>query len=438
MPERPVSFEASKRWLGRALERIPTGSQTFSKSYLQFPVGYAPLFLERGKAGRVWDIDGNEFVDLVAGLLPITLGYCDPDIDTAIKAQLEKGISFSLSTKLELDLAEQLAKVVPCAEMSRFGKSGSDATAAVVRLARAATRRDRIVMCGYHGWHDWYVGSTVRALGVPEAVRNLTHRIPYGDVETFHALLNQFPGEIAGIIMEPMNSAEPPMGYLAEMREVAHAHGALFAFDEIITGFRYALGGAQEFFGVTPDIAAFGKGMGNGMPISAVVGKADVMHLLDEVFFSGTFGGETLSLAAAIAVIDKMQREPVIEHLFSFGRRLNDAVASLLQQHGLTEIISLRGQPCWTILAINDHAHATKEEIKTFIVTRLACNGVLSNGTHNICYAHSDRDLNDCVTAYRCLLAELEDHLRAGQGRLRAAIGCDPVRPVFSVRTHSR
>lgn len=437
MPQRPISFESSKQWLDRALERIPTGSQTFSKSYLQFPVGHAPLFLERGKAGRVWDIDGNEFVDLVAGLLPVTLGYCDPDIDAAIKAQLEKGISFSLSTKLELELAERLAQIVPCAEMSRFGKSGSDATAAVVRLARAVTRRDRIVICGYHGWHDWYVGSTVRSLGVPQAVGNLTHRIPYGDVDAFHSLLKQFPGEVAGIIMEPMNSVEPPKGYLAEMREIAHVHGAVFAFDEIITGFRYALGGAQEFFGVTPDIAAFGKGMGNGMPISAVVGKAEMMHLLDEVFFSGTFGGEALSLAAAIAVIDKMRREPVIEHFFSFGRRLSNAVTTLLQRHGLAETILLRGQPCWTILVINNHPNATKEEIKTFIVTRLARNGVLSNGTHNVCYAHDDRDFNHCMAAYRLTFAELEDHLRAGAGRLREMLGCEPVRPVFSVRTHN-
>jgi glutamate-1-semialdehyde 2,1-aminomutase len=438
MPKDPISFEASKQWLGRALERIPTGSQTFSKSYLQYPVGHAPLFVDRGRGGRVWDIDGNEFVDLVAGLLPVTLGYCDPDVDAAIKAQLEKGISFSLATPLELELAERLAAIIPCAEMSRFGKAGSDATSAAVRLARAATRRDRIVMCGYHGWHDWYVGATARSLGVPEAVRALTHRIPYGDVDAFHSLLKTHPGEIAGIIMEPMNSVEPPPGYLAEMRDLAHAHGALFIFDEVITGFRYALGGAQELFGVTPDLAAFGKGMGNGMPISALVGKAEIMHLLDEVFFSGTFGGEALSLAAAIAVIDKMRREPVIEHLYGFGSRLNEALAGLLKQHDLADTIFLKGQSCWTILVIADHAAATKEEIKTFVVTRLARNGVLSNVTHNICYAHDDRDLADCMAAYQRVLAELGDHLRSGPGRLRAMLGCEPVSSVFSVRTHNR
>ncbi len=438
MSKEIISFEASKQWLARALERIPTGSQTFSKSYLQYPVGHAPLFLDRGQGGRVWDIDGNEFVDLVAGLLPVTLGYRDPDVDNAIKAQLEKGISFSLATRLELELAERLAEIVPCAEMSRFGKAGSDATSAAVRLARAATRRDRIVICGYHGWHDWYVGSTVRSLGVPEAVRGLSHRISYGDIDAFRVVLKAHPGEIAGIIMEPMNSAEPPVGYLADMRDLAHAHGALFIFDEIITGFRYALGGAQELFGVTPDLAAFGKGMGNGMPISALVGKAEVMHLLDEVFFSGTFGGEALSLAAAIAVIDKMRREPVIEHLYSFGRRLNAQLAGLLRQHDLDETIFLKGQPCWTILVIADHAAATKEEIKTFIVTRLARNGVLSNVTHNICYAHNEQDLNDCVSAYQNVLTELGDHVRSGPGRLGAMLGCDPVAPVFSLRSHSR
>jgi glutamate-1-semialdehyde 2,1-aminomutase/spore coat polysaccharide biosynthesis protein SpsF len=436
MPREPVTFEASKKLLARALERIPTGSQTFSKSYLQYPVGHAPLFLDRGRGGRVWDVDGNEFVDLVAGLLPVTLGYCDADVDAAIKAQLEKGISFSLSTQLEIELAERLAAIIPCAEMSRFGKAGSDATSAAVRLARAATHRDHIVICGYHGWHDWYVGSTARSLGVPEAVRALTHRIPYGDIGAFHQLLKMHRGEIAGIVMEPMNSVEPPQGYLAEMRDLAHAHGALFIFDEIITGFRYALGGAQELFGVTPDLAAFGKGMGNGMPISALVGKAEFMHLLEEVFFSGTFGGEALSLAAAIAVVDKMRREPVIEHLYDFGRRLNGALTGLLNQNGLEETVLLRGQPCWTILVISEHPAASKEEIKTFIVTRLARNGVLSNATHNICYAHDERDLTDCITAYQDVLAELGEHLKAGPGRLGAMLGCPPVRPVFSVRTH--
>jgi glutamate-1-semialdehyde aminotransferase len=432
-PGKAPAFPRSAELLERALKRIPTGSQTFSKSHIQFPRDASPLFLARGEGGRVWDVDGNEYIDLICGLLPVVLGYRDPDVDAAIRDQLDSGISFSLATDLEIGLAERLGAIVPCAEMVRFGKNGSDATSAAVRLARAATGRDHIVICGYHGWHDWYVGATVRSRGVPEAVRDLTIRIPYGDLDAFRRVLADHPGDIAGIIMEPMNMVEPPAGYLGEMRDLAHAHGALFIFDEVITGFRYALGGAQELFGVTPDLAALGKGLGNGMPISALVGREEYMRLLEEVFVSGTFGGEALSLAAGIAVVDKMRREPVIERLWTSGARLADAVSALVKENALQDTIRLAGKPCWTVLDIRPHANAAPEEIKAFLVTRGFRHGVLANGSHNICYAHTEADIDACIDAYRAILPELAALLRAG--RLREDLGCEPVHPVFSVRS---
>jgi glutamate-1-semialdehyde aminotransferase len=432
-PGKAPAFPRSAELLERALKRIPTGSQTFSKSHIQFPRDASPLFLARGEGGRVWDVDGNEYVDLICGLLPVVLGYRDPDVDAAIRDQLDSGISFSLATDLEIGLAERLGAIVPCAEMVRFGKNGSDATSAAVRLARAATGRDHIVICGYHGWHDWYVGATVRSRGVPEAVRDLTIRIPYGDLDAFRRVLADHPGDIAGLIMEPMNMVEPPAGYLGEMRDLAHAHGALFIFDEVITGFRYALGGAQELFGVTPDLAALGKGLGNGMPISALVGREEYMRLLEEVFVSGTFGGEALSLAAGIAVVDKMRREPVIERLWTSGARLADAVSALVEENALQDTIRLTGKPCWTVLDIRPHANAAPEEIKAFLVTRGFRNGVLANGSHNICYAHTEADIEACIDAYGVILPELAALLRAG--RLREDLGCEPVHPVFSVRS---
>jgi len=429
----PQNFPRSTQLLERALKLIPTGSQTFSKSHIQFPREASPLFLDRGEGGRVWDVDGNEYVDLICGLLPVLLGYRDPDVDAAIRNQLDRGISFSLATELEIELAERLNNVIPCAEMVRFGKNGSDATSAAVRIARAATGRDYIIVCGYHGWHDWYVGTTIRSRGVPKAVRELTIRISYGDPVAFRRVLAEHPGEVAGIIMEPMNVLEPSPGYLEEMRDLAHDHGALFIFDEIITGFRYALGGAQALFGVTPDLAAFGKGLGNGMPISAITGKQEYMRHLDEVFFSGTFGGEALSLAAAIAVLDKMQKEPVIERLWTSGGRLTDAVTDLIKRNGLEENIRLVGKPCWMILDVRPHNTATAEEIKTFLVTRGFRHGILANGSHNICYAHTDADIDTCITAYQKILTELAEHLSTG--RLREELGCEPVHPVFSVRS---
>ncbi len=258
----------------RALKTIPLGSQTFSKSRTQYPVGVSPLFIQRGKGSHVWDVDGNEYIDYVNGLAAITLGYADPDVNEAVEKQLHDGIIFSLPHPLEFQVAEKIREMVPCAEMSRFGKNGSDATSGAIRLARAHTNRDRVAMCGYHGWQDWSIGSTARHRGVPKAVRELTHTFSYNNIDSLDALLKKHPGEFAAVILEPMNFEAPRDAFLQKVRELAHKNGALFILDETITGFRLANGGAQQLFGVTPDLATFGKGMANGFPVSAVSGKA--------------------------------------------------------------------------------------------------------------------------------------------------------------------
>ena len=223
---------------------------------------------DSGKGGHVWDVDGNEYVDFVNGLCAVTLGYDDADVTRAVKAQLEDGVIFTLPHPLEMQVAEAIVDMVPCAEMVRFGKNGSDVTAAAVRLARAFTGRDHVAVCGYHGWQDWYIGSTARNRGVPEAVRNLTHAFAYNDLESLRKMLAGHPGEVAAVILEPMNSQAPKDGFLEGVKELTHRHGALLVFDEVITGFRLANGGAQELFGVTPDLACFGKGVANGYPVS--------------------------------------------------------------------------------------------------------------------------------------------------------------------------
>lgn len=422
----------STSMLARAERVIPLGSQTFSKSRVQYPVGHAPLFLERGKGGRVWDVDGNEYVDLICGLLPVVLGYCDPDVDQAITAQMSKGIVFSLASELESILAEKLVGIIPCAEMARFGKNGSDATSGAVRLARAVTGRDRIAAGGYHGWHDWYIGATTRNRGVPRAVAELTHRFPYGDISALHKLFREHPGQFAAAIMEPMNTVEPPAGYLFEVRELCHKNGVLFILDEIITGFRFSLGGAQELFGVTPDLACFGKSMANGMPISALVGKEEYMRHLEDLFFSFTFGGEALSLAAAIAVIDKMQREPVIEGLWSKGQFLAEAVEQKIAERDLATIVSLVGKPPWKILQFSSCKAGDQHEVKTFLMRGLFDRGVLSSASHNICYAHSNEDFKHVIHAYASALDDLVESIQ--DDTLRDRLHGVVVRPVFSVR----
>ena len=427
-----VAFAASDVALVRACKSIPLGSQTFSKSAIQLPAGETPYFLSHGDGGQVWDVDGNAFVDLGCGLLSVTLGYRDPDVDAAIHAQMNNGISFSLATELETQLAERLIDIIPCAEMVRFGKNGSDATSGCIRVARAATGRDRVAVCGYHGWQEWYIGATSRNKGIPKAVSELTHPFPYNDLDALHALLNQYPGEFAAVIMEPMSTIEPTPGYHAELAALARQHGAIFIFDEIVTGFRYSLGGAQEYFGVTPDLAAFGKGMGNGMPISAVVGRADLMAEMGEVFFSSTFGGETLSLAASIAVIDKMQREPVIEKIWQTGSQLATDVTARIAKYGLQNVFTLCGKAPWTLVAFQDHPDARKEAIRTMWMREMTHRGVLTLGSHNICYAHDDADMTIVVAAWDHALAAVRAAL--DNGALEEQLTCPVIEPIFRVR----
>ena len=426
------SFDTSTQLLKRTERIIPLASQTFSKSRVQYPVGAAPLFLTHGDGGRVWDVDGNEFVDMVGGLLCLTLGYRDPDVDRAIAEQLDAGISFSLATERERELAERLIELIPCAEMARFGKNGSDATSAAIRIARAATGRDRIAACGYHGWHDWYIGSTSRNKGVPAAVSALTHSVPYDDLDAVDRLFREYPDSFAALILEPVNVVEPAPGYLGELRELVHTHGALLVFDEIITGFRLDLGGAQAMFGVTPDLACVGKGMANGMPISAIVGRAELMAEMENIFFSGTFGGEALSLAASIAVIDKMRREPVIETLWRNGEQLGRSVDSLIIGHGLEDVIQLRGWAPWKLLSFTDHANGSAQAVKTMLIYELAARGVLSLGSHNMCYAHTPEDLERTKAAYAGVFGAIRDALDSGN--LDKTLKVPVIEPVFQVR----
>lgn len=423
-------YGLSNSLLERAERTIPLASQTFSKSRVQFPVGASPLFLKRGKGARVWDVDGNEYVDLVCGLLPVVLGYADPDVDAAIRAQLDEGISFSLASPLEMELAERLVEIFPCAEMVRYGKNGSDATTAAVRLARAATRRDHIIVVGYHGWHDWYIGATTRSLGVPKAVQELTHKVAFNDLDALKAALDAF--DVAAVILEPAGIELPRDGYLAAAQELTRKAGALLVFDEIICGFRVALGGAQAYYGVTPDLAAIGKSMANGMPISALIGRADLMRLMEEIFISGTFGGEALSLAASIAVIDKMRREPVIDTLWQSGEILRAGALQAIARHGLQSCLALAGLPCFTGLLIGDHPKARKEVVRTLFQREMLRNGVLMLTTHNVCYALDGSDIRHVLAAYDAAFAVMAEEL--SRDDVESRLGCSVIEPVFKVR----
>ncbi|MDJ0895361.1 MAG: aminotransferase class III-fold pyridoxal phosphate-dependent enzyme [Alphaproteobacteria bacterium] len=418
--------------LETALRRIPIGSQTFSKSHMQVPAPEAPQFVTHGRGGRIWDVDGNEYVDMMMSLLPVLLGYADAEVDAAIVEQLDKGIIFSMPSPLEAEVAELIAETIPSAEQVRFGKNGSDATAGAVRLARAITGRDHVIACGYHGWQDWYIGGTTRNAGVPQAVRDLIRMVPYNDLAALEQALETNRDQVAAVIMEPMNVAWPRDGYLAGVRDLAHRHGALLIFDEIITGFRFAAGGAQELFGVTPDLTALGKGMANGMPLSAVVGPADLMKTAEEIFFSFTAGGEALSLAAAKATIAKVRAADVPTDLDRKGQILTEAVEAEIAANDLTGTIGLAGHPCWKILTVQDHEKARKEAIKTLLIKEMMVRGILVNASHNLCFAHDRADLERVTAAYRDVLPIVADELSTG--RLEERLSCPVIEPVFRVR----
>jgi len=380
----------------------------------------------------LWDVDGNEYVDFINALAAVSLGYDDPDVTAAVTAQLSKGILYSLSHELEALVAEQIVAMVPSAEMVRFGKNGSDATAGAIRVARAFTGRDLVLVGGYHGWQDWYIGATTRNKGVPAATSALTRRFPVNNAEALEAVLSENRDKVAAIILEPAGAELPSVEYLRRVRELATAHGAVLVFDEMITGFRFANGGAQEFFDVTPDLTTLGKGLANGYPLSAVCGRRDIMMEMEEVFFSFTMGGETLSLAAALATLRKLAREPVIATMRSRGGRIMQGLRDLVAKYGASDFIRVSGDPTWSFVLLADGSTATSFELKTLLLQELFARGILSLGTHNMSYAHTEGDVDRLLAAYDEILPMLKD--AANNGALRQLLHCDPLVPLFKVR----
>jgi glutamate-1-semialdehyde 2,1-aminomutase len=427
-----TSYQKSEELLARALKTIPLGTQTFSKSKTQFPHGVSPYYIKRASGSRVWDADDREYIDFINALAAVTLGYNDPDVTEAVKAQLELGTIFSLPHEIEIQVAEKIIELVPCAEMVRFGKNGSDATSAAVRIARAYTKRDRIVVCGYHGWHDWYIGSTARHLGVPLAVRNLTNVFSYNNIESLNSLFETFPDQIAAVILEPMNVSEPLPGFLQEVKELSKRNGALLIFDETITGFRFSLGGAQQVFGVTPDLATLGKGLANGYPLSAVVGRADIMRIVEDIFYSATFGGETLSLAAALATMTKLQKSSILDEMAVRGSRLKLGIQERIDRFSLDFFLSVSGHPSWTFLTFRDSEPYNSWQIKTLFLQEIFARNILSLGTHNLSYAHSDQDIETLLTVYDQVFPLLRDAIV--ERKLESLLRCEPLRPLFKVR----
>ncbi|MFT6206254.1 MAG: glutamate-1-semialdehyde 2,1-aminomutase [Colwellia sp.] len=422
----------SSQWLERAEKTIPLGSQTFSKSRIAYPKNVSPLFIKRGQDCQVWDADNNQYTDFVSGLLSVSLGYCNETIDNAVIKQIKSGVTFSLPHQLEMQVAEKLVELIPCADMVRFGKNGSDATSAAIRLARAFTEKEHVAVCGYHGWQDWYIGSTTRDLGVPKSTKSLTHTFKYNDISSLEQLFSQQENKIAAVILEPMNTHFPQDNFLQKVKDLCKKQGAVLIFDETITGFRFSMGGAQALFGVTPDLATFGKGMANGYPISAVVGRRDIMMLMQDIFFSGTFAGETLSLAATQATLDFMIENNVVEHLTAMGEKLQAGLEKIIDDMQAQHWLSLSGHPVWSFLTISEQGGYSTIQLKSLFLQEMAQQGFLLGGGHNLSYAHKTTDIEALLCAYKTVLSVLAKTIE--QQSFATQFTGELLEPVFKVR----
>ena len=425
-------YRQSVDHLARAERTIPLGSQTFRKSRTQYPIGISPLYIGKAKGCKVWDIDGNEYVDLVNSLASITLGYGDKGVERVVKKQLRKGVSFSLPGTLEAEVAELIVSMVPSAEMVRFSKNGTDATSAAIRLSRAFTGRDHIAVCGYHGWQDWFIGSTTRNKGVPEVVSALTHKFEYNNIESLKSILEKFSNQFAAVILEPMNIDWQNNNFLEEVKKETQKAGAILIFDETITGFRFDNGGAQSLFKVTPDLSTFGKGMANGFPLSAVVGRREIMMEMEEIFFSGTFGGELLSLAAAKEVLTRYVKEDVCEKLEINGSAIFKEVNSIITENKLETVLKLSGHPSWNFLSWSATADNTDLELKTFFMQEMFKIGILILGTRNISVAHDSKAREKITDSYSKVLKSIRNALE--NGSLKSQLEVVPLQPLFKVR----
>lgn len=410
-----------------ALDLIPAQTQTLAKGTGQNIKGVAPKFLQKGKGAHVWDVDGNEYIDYTMGVGPLSLGYAYDKVDEAIKEQLKEGITFSMPHPLEVEVAELIHRIVPNAESIRYSRGGADVVSGAVRVSRAYTGRNKVLCCGYHGWHDWYISITDRNKGIPQSIQDMTFTFNYNDIQS---VIDSIDDDTACIVLEPFVFEEPKDNFLQKLRDVCTKNGIVLVFDEMWTGFRISLGGAQEYFGIKADLACFSKAIANGMPLSVLTGKKEIMSLLDkDVFFFNTFGGETLSLAAAKATINEMIEKNVQTYLAKQGNKLKAGYNSIAEKLGLN-YTKCSGYDCRTIITFDaEKSGCNPLEMKSLVQQEMIKRGILWSGFHNISFSHSDDDINYTLKAYEDVLPILKTAVE--EKRVKQFLKGEPVEPVF-------
>jgi len=417
---------------------IPGGAHTYAKGDDQYPADALPV-IARGSGCLVWDADGNEFIEYGMGLRAVTLGHAfQPVIDAAVR-QMQLGANFTRPSTIELEAAEALLEMVG-GEMVKFAKNGSDVMDAAVRLARAHTRRERIAVCHDHPFFstgDWFIGTTPMNAGVPRSVTELTLPFRYNDLVGLESLFESHPDQIAAVVLEAETSIAPTPGYLDSLIAIAHGHGALVILDEMITGFRWHNGGASAFYRIDPDLVAYGKALGNGFAVSALVGKREIMELggvrdsRPRVFLlSTTHGAEAPSLAAARAVLHTYQSQPIIDSLWQQGQRLADGVRKTVSSAGLDGYFDVVGRPCNLVYIARDAERKPSQLFRTLFLRETLHRGLLMPSMV-VSYAHEDNIIDttierigDALTVYKRALEEGVDRFLPGR----------PVQPVMRRR----
>jgi glutamate-1-semialdehyde 2,1-aminomutase len=433
-----VDFSRSNAALERLAAVVPGGGHTYAKGSDQFPA-FSPGVLSHGRGSHVWDLDGNEFIEYGMGLRAVGLGHAYPEVNDAVAAALPLGTNFTRPAFIELECAELLAFTVG-AEMVKFTKDGSTATSAALKIARAATGRDMVAVCGDHpffSYDDWFIATTSMDAGVGPDEAHRTTAFAYNDLDGVRALFDRYPGRIAAVFLEPARTEPPQPGFLEGIREVCSANGTVLVFDEMITGFRYATGGAQRLFGVRPDLSTWGKALANGYSVSALCGTRELMQLGsrrgpgDNVFLlSTTHGAEVCSLAAAIATMHVYEREPVIEHLYSIGEQLRCGLTDLAARHGVTDHVAPFGYACNLLFSTLDADRRPSQAMRTLFLQEMIRGGVLGPSLV-VSYSHVDADVERTLAATDAALAVYAQALDDGPERF--LIGA-PSRVVYERR----
>ena len=404
-----AEFEISKKL-------IPGGVLGIRRPY-NFVDGEFPIFFEEGKGGRVTDIDGNEYIDYLCAYGPVIIGNRESEIDEAVIEQIRgKGFCFSLTQVYQNELAEKLKELIPCAEMSLFVKTGSDATTTAIRLARSYTGREKIMRCGYHGWHDWCVEGKG---GVPKKLYEDVYEFTYNRLNELEDLLKEHGNETAAVIITPLGHPlaqkieEPAEGFLEGVKALAEKYGAVLIFDEIRTGFRVTMGGAQVYYGVTPDMAVFGKAMANGYAIGAVTGKAEIMKQGEsEVFISSTFFPNSLAFVAALKTIEIMERDNILDVIWEKGKYYMDEVQKLMDTIDVGAEIS--GIPPMSFITFKKDPQKRYKKRRNDFYTHLIRRGVFLQPYHHgyICYRHTKEDLDYTIGVIKEALAKIKNDVK--------------------------